>query len=95
MTSFMDKAHTVIECLHAYGIHSATLQPELSMSCQTTPPSEAVTVGTPVSETDTDSPGDALPSFPVSVIRRRIISPGSCQIPCGALCEKLSCCKAL
>lgn len=25
----MQKAQTVAECLHAYGIHSATLQPEL------------------------------------------------------------------
>lgn len=28
--SFMDKAKVITECLHAYGIHSATLQPELS-----------------------------------------------------------------
>lgn len=26
--SFIEKARTVNECLHAYGIHSATLQPE-------------------------------------------------------------------
>ncbi|KAK4179207.1 putative inorganic ion transporter [Triangularia setosa] len=29
MAKFMDKAKTISECLHAYGIHSATLQPEL------------------------------------------------------------------
>jgi solute carrier family 30 (zinc transporter), member 1 len=29
LESFMQKAQTVSECLHAYGIHSATLQPEL------------------------------------------------------------------
>lgn len=28
MDSFLEKARTVNECLHAYGIHSATLQPE-------------------------------------------------------------------
>jgi zinc transporter 1 len=28
VSSFIDKARTVNECLHAYGIHSATLQPE-------------------------------------------------------------------
>lgn len=28
--SFMRKAKVITECLHAYGIHSATLQPELS-----------------------------------------------------------------
>ena len=27
--AFMEKAQTFSECLHAYGIHSATLQPEL------------------------------------------------------------------
>ena len=29
VASFMDKAKTIRECLHAYGIHSTTLQPEL------------------------------------------------------------------
>ncbi|KAK4199688.1 putative inorganic ion transporter [Triangularia verruculosa] len=29
MAKFMAKAKTISECLHAYGIHSATLQPEL------------------------------------------------------------------
>ncbi|KAL5120731.1 hypothetical protein ACEQ8H_001210 [Pleosporales sp. CAS-2024a] len=30
IASFMEKAKTFRECLHAYGIHSATLQPELA-----------------------------------------------------------------
>ncbi|KAK3502618.1 cation efflux family-domain-containing protein [Neurospora crassa] len=30
IVNFMDKARTIGECLHAYGIHSATVQPELS-----------------------------------------------------------------
>ncbi|KAI9694526.1 MAG: hypothetical protein M1822_000142 [Bathelium mastoideum] len=30
MESFMKKASIVLECLHAYGIHSVTLQPELA-----------------------------------------------------------------
>ncbi|KAH7115842.1 cation efflux protein [Dendryphion nanum] len=34
LSTFMEKAQTFSECLHAYGIHSATLQPELA------PPSE-------------------------------------------------------
>ncbi|KAK3487688.1 cation efflux family-domain-containing protein [Neurospora hispaniola] len=29
IVNFMDKARTIGECLHAYGIHSATVQPEL------------------------------------------------------------------
>lgn len=31
IASFMKRAQKVMECLHAYGIHSATLQPELAM----------------------------------------------------------------
>lgn len=31
VASFMKKAQTFRECLHAYGIHSATLQPELAV----------------------------------------------------------------
>ncbi|KAI0871567.1 cation efflux protein [Hypoxylon argillaceum] len=38
MTDFMDQAKTVKECLHAYGIHSATLQPELASPVLVTTP---------------------------------------------------------
>ena len=34
MQIFMEKARVVTECLHAYGIHSATLQPELAATVQ-------------------------------------------------------------
>ena len=34
MAHFMDLANTINECFHAYGIHSATLQPELSVVAQ-------------------------------------------------------------
>ncbi|EAT89315.1 hypothetical protein HBH56_013080 [Parastagonospora nodorum] len=34
IASFMKKAQTFRECLHAYGIHSATLQPELAGSSE-------------------------------------------------------------
>jgi zinc transporter 1 len=30
LTSFMNQARLINECLHAYGIHSTTLQPELA-----------------------------------------------------------------
>ncbi|KAI0478617.1 cation efflux protein [Xylariaceae sp. FL0804] len=30
MCEFMDQARTIAECLHAYGVHSATVQPELA-----------------------------------------------------------------
>jgi len=34
VSGFMDKARTVSECLHAYGIHSVTLQPELALASE-------------------------------------------------------------
>lgn len=37
VSHFMDKARTINECLHAYGIHSLTLQPELAVPSQSTP----------------------------------------------------------
>lgn len=34
VSDFMEKAKTVSECLHAYGIHSATIQPELLVASE-------------------------------------------------------------
>jgi zinc transporter 1 len=39
VASFVAKARTIRECLHAYGIHSTTLQPELLMPGLSPPPS--------------------------------------------------------
>ncbi|OAA65950.1 cation efflux family protein [Niveomyces insectorum RCEF 264] len=119
VSSFMDKARTVSECLHAYGIHSATLQPELSYASQvslaspsTAPSASAsasvsVSASTPVPDeadiaTDSIAPRaqqNDTSDIPrtahnaVSVLRRRRIEVGGCQIPCGTLCENLMCCK--
>lgn len=41
MADFMERARTISECLHAYGIHSATLQPELSTPPGTVAPTPA------------------------------------------------------
>ncbi|KAF2019779.1 cation efflux protein/ zinc transporter-like protein [Aaosphaeria arxii CBS 175.79] len=41
LKTFMQKAQTFSECLHAYGIHSATLQPELVRSVTETGPATA------------------------------------------------------
>ena len=38
VAAFMEMARTIGECLHAYGIHSATLQPELAASVPPPPP---------------------------------------------------------
>ncbi|KAJ5791463.1 uncharacterized protein N7518_008474 [Penicillium psychrosexuale] len=58
---FMKTARVINECFHAYGIHSITLQPELS---------DAV---------DSQEDGVSQESF-------------RCQVICGTLCERLTCC---
>lgn len=57
---FMKTARVINECFHAYGIHSITLQPELS---------DAV-----------DSQDGASQES------------SRCQVICGTLCERLTCC---
>jgi zinc transporter 1 len=85
VSEFMEKAKTVSECLHAYGIHSATIQPELAV---TTPPSETEAL---VSSSTLDVSG---------VVRRRQLqrdgsSMGACHLPCGkGICENLVCCSS-
>src|SRR3569833_11398 len=86
VSNFMDKARTVSECLHAYGIHSATLQPELAVAPDAAP-SEATALVE--SRPSTNNGGGA------SSLRRRIVEPAGCQIICGSLCENLMCCKSL
>ncbi|KAI0128140.1 cation efflux protein [Hypoxylon sp. NC0597] len=106
MADFMDRARTVGECLHAYGIHSATLQPELA-----TPTEEGEsTTGIEINNGDggRNSADDATANSTVvtagtasssgaSIRRRRVgmattAVPAPCQIACGNLCESLTCC---
>ncbi|KAI1639327.1 cation efflux protein [Biscogniauxia mediterranea] len=87
MSDFMDRARTVSECLHAYGIHSATLQPELSSSTLPTTAENSQAS----SLVNVASAGSA-PSG--SSIRRRRAETVACQIVCGNLCENLTCCNA-
>ncbi|KAI1410280.1 cation efflux protein [Hypoxylon sp. FL1857] len=107
MADFMDRARTVGECLHAYGIHSATLQPELA-----TPTEELSTTGVENSNdtgsrnsTDNAAGNSAVmtartaSSSGASIRRRRVETvtsaapaPAPCQIACGNLCESLTCC---
>ncbi|KAH7275447.1 cation efflux protein [Fusarium solani] len=79
--SFSDKARIIMECLHAYGIHSATLQPE-------------VLAGPPVTLTDgaTDTQATAIDASLDTLRRRQQRSEEECQLICGELCEELRCC---
>lgn len=76
MATFTEKARVINQCLHAYGIHSATLQPEAV-------PAVPASTGD-VTATD----GAASVS---SSLRRRRLDP-ACQIICSSLCQNLTCC---
>lgn len=97
VTSFMETSKTVKECLHAYGVHSMTLQPELAQSSR--PQTSHTTTGSGVvtSETTAAAPaatenGHRAPSITVSSLRRRRVDETACQMVCGNLCENLTCC---
>ncbi|CAJ2514077.1 Uu.00g021960.m01.CDS01 [Anthostomella pinea] len=88
MTDFMGRAKTVSECLHAYGIHSATLQPELASPA-------TVPVNIESSHESNGVPANTTASGTVSSgasIRRRRADGSACQMVCGNLCESLTCC---
>jgi zinc transporter 1 len=53
IASFMAKAATFLQCLHSYGIHSATLQPELAVSARREGSQVASSDGTSATSTAT------------------------------------------
>lgn len=83
MSSFLEKARTVNECLHAYGIHSATLQPETVSVTQ----QEATATGHHSSNNNNDAESNSSSS-----LRRRRLDGPACQIICSNLCQNLMCC---
>ncbi|KAI0489792.1 cation efflux protein [Xylaria cf. heliscus] len=92
MADFMDQAKTVKECLHAYGIHSATVQPELAGPNRQLTPSSSIHGETSSRNDDAArSSGLGSRSAAPSLRRRRNDGPG-CQIVCGNICESLTCC---
>ncbi|KAK8050839.1 hypothetical protein PG993_002224 [Apiospora rasikravindrae] len=82
IADFMERARTANECLHAYGIHSTTLQPEAVSATATTPSTSTSTTTTLVSS----------PSSPVPTIKSGHGDKAACQVVCGKLCESLKCC---
>lgn len=79
LSTFMQQAQTVSECLHAYGIHSATLQPELAAPSSTASTAELV-----------DSTGNSVTGS--EGLRQRAAGLASCRLMCGNVCEPLMCC---
>ncbi|KAL6898412.1 cation efflux protein [Trichoderma evansii] len=75
--SFTDKAKVIMECLHAYGIHSATLQPEVQPA---------------VGEPETLSTSVSVGSDTGTTTQRRPGNGSNCQILCGSQCGGMRCC---
>ncbi|KAG8667056.1 hypothetical protein FPOAC1_011878 [Fusarium poae] len=85
LEGFADKAKIIMECLHAYGVHSVTLQPELVAS-------NPVTISDSGPESQATS-ADANHSAPT--LRRPRGGEQDCQLTCGSLCDGLRCCTSI
>lgn len=83
VTGFARVAATITECLHAYGIHSATIQPELPL--RNIPPPGAAAVSTGRHEAGEDG------------ARARSVTSANgevCTVGCKAAgCVDLTCCE--
>ncbi|KAK8092492.1 hypothetical protein PG999_014691 [Apiospora kogelbergensis] len=76
VSDFMDRARTASECLHAYGIHSATLQPEVAAAAAVASAATTIVSSSPASTIQTSHRDGAICQMMV----------------CGKLCEGLKCC---
>lgn len=89
------------ECLHAYGIHSTTLQPELNPGSPTAldlaPTSNeggsGINTGLDNEADENVSVQDAAEHARSNLRQRVPKALSSCRITCGDLCEPLQCCK--
>lgn len=100
LPTFIETATHINECLHAYGIHSATLQPELPVRNRGQAAlSAARDASPPGSLPSSSSLGVKLSVAASGEARRRAASQGAqsikdeCQLICTRLCEGLMCCK--
>ncbi|KAL2208935.1 cation efflux protein [Sarocladium strictum] len=75
--SFADKARTIMECLHAYGVHSATLQPEALITNRAQSSSTSVSSSRDPSSVRARQTGGEDPT---------------CQLVCGPVCGEMRCC---
>jgi zinc transporter 1 len=81
---FAEQVKTINECFHAYGVHSATIQPELNLRRRKPAVVEPSTDSTVVGDADKHEEVEDVVS---------VRSPTSeCQTSCGSQCEKMSCC---
>ncbi|KKZ59866.1 CDF family cation efflux system protein [[Emmonsia] crescens] len=83
LAGFMARAQRIGECLHAYGIHSVTLQPELATSSSS---SLGDTTGAETEQGLSSSEETTLG------LRMRRGASSTCKIVCKSGCEALTCC---
>jgi zinc transporter 1 len=94
LKSFMQQAKLINECLHAYGIHSTTLQPELVEGREEK--ELEVVEGEVKSVMEGGGKGKEISvegsagMKALNVVKKRMAR--GCQINCGTLCEELTCC---
>ncbi|TLD23865.1 hypothetical protein PspLS_06804 [Pyricularia sp. CBS 133598] len=92
ISDFMTKARTVTECLHAYGVHTAIIQPEVALH-------QGPALPAVISDEDQASIGVST-LVPGSSSSSASSPPSSnagqgstrCQMACSSLCEDLRCC---
>ncbi|KAK4042860.1 hypothetical protein C8A01DRAFT_13564 [Parachaetomium inaequale] len=96
VASFVAKARTIRECLHAYGIHSTTLQPELLMPALSPPPSPLLGVAEAVRMMG-QGQGEGATAGGHNGGGGAAERPAvPCQIVCGkGLCGPLTCCSTV
>lgn len=102
LTSFAAQARTIRECLHAYGIHSVTLQPELLLLPPPPPlppsvcPSASDSVSSAGAAMGRDGGGKGEGEGGVLPVHQSSAAPLPCQMVCGrGMCDHLMCCSGL
>jgi solute carrier family 30 (zinc transporter), member 1 len=87
---FQDVARTINECLHAYGVHSVTLQPEVELRRR---PIASRATSEEGIQTAIIRPTAAAPVvLEPQETDEPVQSDDACQMNCGTGCEKMTCC---
>lgn len=103
LSNFMVQAKQINECLHAYGIHSTTLQPELISEKEMEGRKSGVSVGKRKDVVVEEDKGKAVDVGESTAgeaakavdVRKRVLSQVNlvkCRIACGTVCEGFACC---
>lgn len=96
VASFMAKAKTIRECLHAYGIHSTTVQPELLLGAPPPPPPSTRGSATAAGVTVLSEGVEPVAQGTEMVAVSGAPAAETCQISCGkGMCDHLMCCNTL